>query len=57
MIKLWFWPACLAILTLTGLVSGLASEGIGDIWAWIGLGAPVLAGIYFGFIAKASSCD
>lgn len=52
MIRLWLWPFFLALLILTGLISGLVSEGIGDAWAWIGLGIPVLACIYFGFIRK-----
>jgi hypothetical protein len=50
MIKLWLWPIVLAILTLTGLISGLISDSLGDVWACIGLGIPVLIGFYFGFI-------
>jgi hypothetical protein len=53
MIRLWLWPFILAVLTLTGLISGLVSESVGDIWAWVGLGIPVLMGVYYGFIRKA----
>lgn len=53
MIRLWLWPFMLAVLTLTGLISGLVSESVGDIWAWVGLGIPVLMGVYYGFIRKA----
>lgn len=52
MIRLWLWPVMLAVLTLSGLISGLVSEGTGDIWAWVGLGIPVLFCIYFGVIRK-----
>jgi len=52
MLKLWLWPIVLATLTLTGLISGLVSNSIGDLWAWIGLGAPVLVMVYFGFVRK-----
>ena len=55
MIKLWLWPVVLAVLTLTGLISGLVSDNIGDTWAWIGLGVPILTGIYFGFIRKSKT--
>lgn len=52
MIRLWLWPFMLAALTLSGLTSGLVSENIGDMWAWVGLGIPVLVCIYYGFIRK-----
>lgn len=52
MIKLWLWPVTLAILTATGLVSGLMSDGVGDFWAWIGLGTPLLIGAYYSFFHK-----
>lgn len=52
MIKLWLWPVMLAMLTATGLVSGLVSDGPGDIWAWIGLGIPVMSGVYYGLLRR-----
>lgn len=55
MIKLWLWPVMLAILTISGLVSGLVSDGIGDIWAWIGLGIPILSGGYHSLFRGRSS--
>jgi hypothetical protein len=45
---LWRWPLVLGLLTLVGLVSGLVSDGVGDAIAWIGLGVPVWAGLWFG---------
>ncbi len=54
MIRLWLWPILLAILTLSGLVSGLVSDEAGDVWAWVGLGVPVLIGLYYGFIRRSA---
>lgn len=39
--KLWGAPVVLGVLTASGLVSALVSEGWGDVWSWIGLGVPV----------------
>jgi hypothetical protein len=52
MIRLWLWPFMLAVLTLTGLISGLVSESVGDMWAWVGLGIPILVCVYCGAIRK-----
>lgn len=52
MIRLWLWPCVLALLIMTGLISGLVSDDAGDTWAWIGLGVPALVCIYYGFIRR-----
>ena len=39
--RLWAAPFTLGVLTASGLVSALVSEGWGDVWSWIGLGVPV----------------
>ena len=39
--KLWLWPTVLGVLTLSGLLTGLVSDGWGDWWCWLGLGLPV----------------
>lgn len=44
---LWLWPAVLGALTAAGLVIGLVFDGIGDVAAWIGLGAPVAVAAWF----------
>ena len=42
-LHLWGWPVALGLLTASGLVTGLVSDGWGDVWAWVGLAAPVVA--------------
>ena len=39
--QLWGWPIVLGVLTATGLLSALFSDGWGDAWSWLGLGLPV----------------
>ena len=41
-LKLWGWPIALGLLSASGLVSALVSDGWGDAWAWFALGLPVL---------------
>lgn len=36
-------PLALAVVTLAGLIAGLAGDGWLDVVAWIGLAAPVVA--------------
>lgn len=47
-LRLWGWPIALGALTATGLVSGLVSDGWGDVWSWIGLGLPTVVIAWFG---------
>ncbi|AMO24734.1 hypothetical protein GCM10027034_09220 [Ramlibacter solisilvae] len=40
--RIWGWPIVLGVLTASGLVTALVSDGgPGDIWSWVGLGVPV----------------
>ena len=45
--QLWGWPIALGVLSATGLLSALVSEGWGDVWSWLALGGPVLAMAWF----------
>ena len=47
--RMWAWPIGLGVLTASGLVSGLVSDHLGDVWAWVGLGVPVVVMCYYGF--------
>jgi ferrous iron transport protein A len=40
--QLWGWPVVLGLLSASGLLSALVSEGWGDIWSWLALGGPTL---------------
>lgn len=37
------WPAVLAVLSLSGLLSALTGDGARDVLSWAALSAPVLA--------------
>lgn len=39
--RLWGGPLALAVVTTSGLVAALVSEGAGDIWSWFALGLPL----------------
>jgi len=42
--QLWGWPIAFGLLSATGLLSALFSDGgLGDAWSWLALGLPVLA--------------
>ncbi|MGC1173740.1 hypothetical protein [Polaromonas sp.] len=45
--QLWGWPVALGVLSATGLLSALVSEGWGDVWSWLALGGPVLVMAWF----------
>ena len=48
--KLWGWPIVFGVLTSVGLISALFSDGgMGDMLAWLTLGIPVAACVWFGF--------
>ncbi len=40
--RVWGWPVALGLLSATGLVSALVSDGWGDTWSWLALGVPLL---------------
>ncbi len=58
--RLWGWPIVLGVLTLSGLLSALVSDGWGDWWSWFALGVPVAVCAWFGFVrprsAESSPC-
>ena len=39
--RLWTWPLAIGLLTASGLVSALVSDGWGDWWAWGSLALPL----------------
>jgi hypothetical protein len=41
----WRTPVALGMLTASGLLSALVSDGIGDIWSWIALAAPLVVAV------------
>jgi len=46
--RLWGAPIVLGVLTATGLLSALVSDGgWGDWWSWLGLGIPVAVMAWF----------
>jgi hypothetical protein len=47
--RMWAWPIVLGLLSATGLVAALVSDGWGDAWSWLALGAPVAVIGWFGF--------
>ena len=53
LVAVWGWPLALGFLTITGLVSALFSDaGWGDLLASICLGAPVVIGVWFGWLRR-----
>lgn len=51
-LRLWLWPIALGVLTLTGLLSALISDGWGDVWSWIALGIPVAVITWFSCVSR-----
>ncbi len=51
-VQLWLWPLLLGVLTLSGLLSALVSDGWGDVWSWLALGLPVAVMAWFGWFAR-----
>ncbi len=47
-LRLWGWPIVLGLLIATGLTTALLSDHWGDVWSWLGLGAPVAVMARFG---------
>lgn len=44
---LWGWPLALGVVTASGLLGALLSDGLGDVWSWIALSTPLLAATWF----------
>ena len=53
----WAWPIALGLLTSSGLVSALVSDGLGDAWAWFALGTPVAVMAWLGWPKAATRID
>ena len=50
---MWGWPIAMGVLTAIGLVSALFSDGgFGDMLAWVALGIPVAACVWFGWLRR-----
>ena len=49
-LSMWGWPLLLGVLTASGLLSALLSDGVGDVWSWFALGLPVAVAAWFGFV-------
>ncbi|SFU34399.1 hypothetical protein SAMN05216350_101430 [Polaromonas sp. YR568] len=47
---LWRWPIVLGVLSATGLLTALVSDGWGDWWAWVALGLPVAVMAWFAWV-------
>jgi hypothetical protein len=52
---LWGWPIALGVLSASGLLTALVSDGWGDWWAWLGLGVPVAVMAWFAWVPGAGS--
>lgn len=48
-LRLWGWPLLLGLLSASGLVSALVSDGWGDAWSWFALGLPVAVMAWYGW--------
>ena len=55
LVRLWAWPVALALLTASGLVGALVSDGWGAVWSWLGLGVPLAVIARFGLLQPSSS--
>jgi len=44
---LWRWPLVLGLLSASGLLTALVSDGWGDWWAWLSLGITVTVMAWF----------
>lgn len=45
--RLWAWPIALGLLSVSGLLTALVSDDLGDVWSWVGLGVPVAVIAWF----------
>jgi hypothetical protein len=41
----WRTPIALGMLTASGLLSALVSDGVGDAWSWIALATPLVVAV------------
>lgn len=47
-LRLWGWPIVLGLLSASGLLTALLSDGWGDWWSWLALGLPLAMMAWFG---------
>jgi len=53
LLRVWRWPAVIAVLTLFGLLAALLGHGgIWQILSWAALAAPPLLVLYFALAAR-----
>ena len=50
--RIWGWPVAIAIVTLTGLIAGLAGDGRWDWLAALCLGLPVVLSVWLGVMRR-----
>lgn len=50
--RVWGWPIALGVLTASGLLSALVSDGWGDTWSWVALSLPVAVMAWFGWLRR-----
>ena len=50
--RMWGWPLVLGLLSASGLLTALVSDGWGDWWAWLGLGVPVAVMAWFAWVPR-----
>lgn len=50
--RLWRWPLVLGLLSTSGLLTALISDGWGDWWAWLSLGLPVAVMAWFAWVPR-----
>ena len=47
--KVWFWPIVIGMLSAAGLIVGLVYDELGDLFAWVTLGIPVVLSLWYGW--------
>ncbi|HVI43750.1 MAG TPA: hypothetical protein VM802_02720 [Chitinophaga sp.] len=52
---LWAKPLLIAALSLSGLITALAGDGIWDVYSWIALGIPVVLMVRYWFYPTAKT--
>jgi len=50
--RIWGWPVAIAIVTLAGLIAGLAGDGRWDWLAALCLGLPVVLSVWLGVMRR-----
>lgn len=53
--SLWGMPIALGVVSAVGLIAGLVGDGAWDALSWLGLGAPVAACAWYGWVRRAKN--